>query len=300
MKSIQKYLKKNAVDGTVSKVAGATLLLFNLAYFFSLSISQAGKKVDLNFLKDAIGSMTYFYIIASSVILLALASSFIFHKIKTKQSKYDDEDLFYNKIDDLLSNDKKGEIEKVTISFDHNGLMIMPNKNVIEIPVSNDGTTNCESPKKQLWPTYDINTKKSIYPTVQDSKRVEKIMKKIEKSRISFFKHNELRHHESLTLRQYKDSSVTLLAQNSEIPANKFFQFTDLYNINSIKIHYTDCSSTEVKLKLKEELAVNMELYEYINANRPHPLSNIKEPQIAFIPAIAGNRPIFSGEVLLN
>lgn len=295
---IQKYLKKKAADGTVFKTAIAILLLFNLVYFISLSISQAGKKVDFNFFKDLTDPRTYFYIIVSSIIFSVLVSSFIFHKVKTKRLNCRDNWNFDDKIHNLLDDDKKDKIEKVTINLDHKGFMIMPNKNVIEISVSNDGTTNCESPKKQLWPTYDINTKKSIYPTIQDSKRVEKIIKKIEKSKISFFKYNELRHHKSLTLRQYKDGKVTLLAQNSEIPANKFFQFTDLYNISSIKLHYTDCSSTEVKLKLKEEPAADMELCEYISANRQHPLGNIKEPQIAFIPAIAGDRRIFDGRVL--
>ncbi|WP_339046283.1 hypothetical protein [Candidatus Mesenet endosymbiont of Agriotes lineatus] len=311
---IQKYFKKKAADGTVSKIAVATLLLFNLAYFFSLSISQAGKKVDFNFLKDVADPRTYFYIIASSIISAVLILSFIFHKVKTKRlSCSGDQDLFNKTKELLLSDSKKDKMKKVTINLDHNGLMIMPDKNVIEIPVV-QGSTENEKLKgiNKLFeevtfttPSFWSSKNKSIYPEVIGSEEVWNTIEGIKRSKVFFFKKTDFeKYYNKSNPDNVRYQHDTMYLSNGEIQksADKNFEFTDLYNINSIKFHYADCSSTEVKLKLKGEQSVDMnkysELLDYVNANRSHPLSSIKEPQIAFIPAIAGKKPIFSGEVL--
>ncbi|WP_339047680.1 hypothetical protein [Candidatus Mesenet endosymbiont of Phosphuga atrata] len=317
MKSIQKYLKKKTADGTVSKVAGATLALFSLAYFISsillLGAIQAGnrRKVDLNFLKDAIGSMTCFYIIASSVILAVLISSFIFHKVKAKRLNCNS-DLLNKTKELLLSDSKKDKIEKVTISLGHNGLVIRPSKNEIEIPVVQDNTENkglTEIDNKLFegvtftitQPFFGSSKNKSIYPEVIGSQRAYNIINEINGSKIFFFKktdHDKYHNSDSYNVR-YQYDTAYLSDEKTQKSADKIFKFTKLYNINSIKFHYADCSSTEVKLKLKEEPAADMELCEYINASiSTMPAPALEKSKIAFIPAIAGNKPIFIGEVL--
>ncbi|GHM58274.1 MAG: hypothetical protein sL5_08900 [Candidatus Mesenet longicola] len=315
MKSIQKYLRKKTADGTVSKAVVATLLLFNLAYFTSLFLvwvvqvqADGGKKLNFNFLKDTADPRTYFYIIASSIISAILISSFIFHKVKTERTVYNTIRDFEPKVMTLLLDDaKKDEIEKITISLDHKGLIIMPGKNVIEIPVIQGSTENeklreVNEPFKEVTftitqPFFGSSKNKSIYPEVIGSQKAYDAINKIKGSKIFFFKktdHDKYHNSGSSNVR-YQYDTAYLSDKKTQKPADKIFNFTDLYNISSIKLHYADCSSTEVKLKLKEEPAADMELCEYVNANRPHPLGNIKEPQVAFIPAIAGNRPIFSG-----
>lgn len=138
MKSIQKYLKQKTADGTVFKIAAATFVLFNFAYLIlPISSHLIGKKSGLDFFRDLTDPRTYLYIIASSIILAALVSSLVFYKAKTKCFKYGDNYDFDDKVEELLLDDaeKKDKIQKVTISLGHNGVMIMPNENVIEIPV---------------------------------------------------------------------------------------------------------------------------------------------------------------------
>lgn len=145
------------------------------------------------------------------------------------------------------------------------------------------------------------------------SEKVWNVIEEINRSKIDFFNHSDFVKYEEFTF-NYENNTVTFKNNTGkklvpcgelisvEVKPAKSFKFTDLYNISSIKIHYEDCSSTEVKLKLKEEQAIDMdkysELLDYVNANRPNPLGNIKQPQVAFIPAIAGNKPIFDGQVL--
>ncbi len=315
-----KYILKKSADGTIFKVSLATLVLFNLAYFIAQSTSQYAidEKINFNFFKDITDPKTYLYIIASSVILAVLISSFIFYKIKTKELSYSDKKLFDEKIKELsLVNSEKNKIEKVTIGLDPNCVMIMPNQNVIEIPVLHYDTTDKKlEDNDNLFkevsfngPPFCSNKNNSIYPAAINLEEFDATVKKIVESKIYFFKYSDFKRYckypvivngsvmleHNIMTEITKDKTISPMM----IHPTESFKFTDLYNINSIKFHYADCLPTKVKLDLKEERSANIDLCKYVMANR-HNMQNtiLEEPYVAFIPAIAGNRPIFDGKVL--